>query len=148
MLRWILLKLIQNPWYDAKGRVININLYRPQLKKNRIGEWYRQNPVFGGGYTEPDLTEYMIYESYIQGDKKLIYVDEETASEIIGKSSDFIVQKTKQRKRRHTWRIKLQSVHNFKDFKAKIISDEKAEKLLKEWGFWQEETKPESGVTP
>lgn len=138
---WMQYQLIERPYHDERGNVIS----SIEGRHNRWGI----DEIYGGGFIYPDLSGHKILKQYERQGTLLVELDipESTAVELAGKNEPLKTIAThrvrKARKRQKTYPERFK-IYNFKDFKARRITDAEAESILKNWGMWPETT---SGVT-
>jgi len=134
---WILFTLIERPYYDRYGS----ELKSIKGRRNRFGK----DEFEGGGWISPDLTGYSVLNQYSKKGELLVE---------FGQDASDLLKKDKVEKDKSTFRIKIhrrkkvfipvsEITYNFKDFKAKELTDKNARKLLEAWGYSES---PESGV--
>lgn len=129
---WVIFDLFKTSIYDAKGKVVA----EKKVAKHR-------NPLYGAVILYPNLSSLNIIEQYDTGKNLLIKVDTVT------RTDNRRTQYATVNKVRKGTAIPIKQVeYGWKDFKAKLITDDKAENLKIEWGFVKPAVEPiESGVT-
>jgi len=127
MPQWIKFQLIERPYYDRNGNILSSIAGR----RNRKGI----DEFTGGGKVYPDIIESgKIKEWHEKDGVLLLQVDIPEAKE----------HETKDEKRKYKASPKIEKEYNYKDFKAKVITDQEAEDLkINFFGI----KKLESGVT-
>ena len=126
---WIKFNLVERPYYDKNGNLLNRPLYSDR---------YGLKEIYGGGKVYPDIPNDKIIERY---DKDGIWLTLLNITEAEAKEHE-----TKDEKRKYKASPKIEKEYNYKDFKPKVLNDNQA-KSLKEDFFGVKPIAVGSGVT-
>ena len=127
---WIKFDLIKKPFWDREGNILS----SIEGRRNRKGI----DEFTGGGRLYPDIDRSKVKEWHQKDDVLLVKID---ITEVEAKGHE-----TKDEKRKYKASPKIEKEYNYKDFKAKVLTDQKADDLKINF-FGIKKLIEESGVT-
>jgi len=113
MPQWIKFNLIKKPFWDGDGNILT----SIEGRRNRKGI----DEFTGGGRLYPDLDRSKVKEWHQKDDVLLVLVDIT--------EGDAVALETKDKKLKYKASPKIEKEYNYKDFKAKILTEQEAEDL-------------------
>jgi len=114
---WIKFNLVERPYYDKNGNLLNRPLYSDR---------YGLKEIYGGGKVYPDIPSYKIKERHEKNGIWLLKVD------VLESEATTITLKDEVKKYKASPKIEKEYNAN-KEFKALILTDQEADAMKKDF---------------